>query len=199
MKRSCVCLLCLLLWISFLGGLSAQEFENPLQELIFIEADRQFEEMRRQEDREAEERLKMPDVRGVSQERAVGLIQSIDTRARPIIRTIPSEGAPDLVVSQRPLPGQPLEDVDISLYVSRKLENSRLSGRVSSEKPKSAESHFEVSSFLQGVLFFAVQVVILLGWLVWSRRVEQILEREKPNELALFNGDRPPKQELESP
>lgn len=171
---------------------TAQEVVHPLDDLIFVEADRQFEEFRREEDRAAEEALKMPDVRGVPADRAVSFIQSLDFRVQPLVKTIPSEGVPDLVVSQKPNPGQLLEDTQVVLYVSEVLENSRLKDK----PPKRAESSSgvgeSVGRLVRWVLFAFFQVGVATAWFFLSRSTERALGKERPNELSLFSGGAAP-------
>lgn len=191
-------LLILLLLVAGGSVVRAQESENPLQEMLFVEQDQQFDAYRRAEDNRLQNSLRMPNVQGWSRDRAVTFIQSLDYRLQPVIKNAPSEGPPGKVVVQRPLPGQSLEDAQVVLFVSTELLDFEKRRAVISQSPGKVPSSAAGGGLVGGLLFLCAQLVLLAAWVGVSAKVEQRLEVERPNDLAIFSGRPKRKSELES-
>lgn len=175
----------------------AQQTDNPLEDMLFVEQDQQFDEYRRAEDSRIQGALRMPNVNGWSQERALSLLQSLDYRLHPVIKNAPSEGAPGRVVVQRPLPGQSLEGAQIVLFVSTELLDTDKRAVTATAPQTKSKPLAGGGFFLKILLFLLAQVALLTGWVGVTKSVESKLEIEKPNELAIISGGSKPKSELE--
>lgn len=168
---------------------AAQESVNPLEEMLFVEADQYFEQVQ-VEKQETDSVLRVPDLRTLELDQARFRLQSLagSEVLNVRVKRVGSEGPEGVVVFQQPVPGSVLESGVLTLFVSEKLEEEQV--RVG-EKPKArqARSSGFLLKGLRWTLFFVFQVLLAAVWWWLTSVVERQVDSDCEGYLSLISGE----------